>query len=212
MVEKLRTKVKQTEETLEKQQVLITDQEEKVNKALIGARRMQFFALREKKKLESNGDENEDPDRDPTPEELEEIEIEHPSKEVKFYKAKIEAKQKKINAERSKRSITEVDPAVAREKYLRAKQDLDSKMAQINAIDQATESLKIDLKDRKKRWRQFRSHIAQMTNLSFDEFLGKKGSGGEVEFDYEGQKMNLIVRKVCAPLNRILASNSSRDV
>jgi flagellar motility protein MotE (MotC chaperone) len=93
------------------------------------------------------------------------------------------AKQKKIETERSRRSITEADPAVAREKYLRAKQDLDSKMEQIRAIDQATSALETDLRERKKRWRQFRSHIAQMTNLSFDEFLGKKGSSGEIEFD-----------------------------
>ena len=121
---------------------------------------MQFFANRESKKLNTNDDpeaEEEDPDRDPTEEELHEIETEYPEKEVKFYKAKIEAKQKKIASERSKRSITEVDPAVAREKYLRAKQDLDSKMVQINAIDEATTALKTDLRDRKKRWRQFRS-------------------------------------------------------
>lgn len=188
--------MKQTEETLEKQQVIITDQQEKVNKALLGARRMHFFALREKRKLDGEqGDTDDDPNREPTSEELEQIEIVYPDKDMKFYKAKLEAKQKKISTERAKRSITEADPAVAREKYLRAKQDLDSKMEQITAISEATKALEADLKERKKRWRQFRSHIAQMTNMSFDEFLGKKGASGIVEFDYDNKKMNLIVQK-----------------
>ena len=34
-----------------------------------------------------------------------------------------------------------------------------------------------------------------MTNMSFDEFLGKKGASGIVEFDYDNKKMNLIVQK-----------------
>ena len=42
-VEKLRVKVQQCEETLGQQQVLIANHEEKVSKALQGARRMQFF-------------------------------------------------------------------------------------------------------------------------------------------------------------------------
>ena len=155
-------------------------------KHLHGARRMHFFSLREMKKAEASGDQdvdNEDANREPTDEELQQIEIVYPDKDFKHYKSKLDTKQKKIQTERSKRGVVEVDPAVAREKYLRAKKDLDSKMEQINAIEEATNALQIDLKDRKKRWRQFRSHIAQMTNLSFDEFLNKKGASGEVEFD-----------------------------
>ena len=166
--------------------MIITDQEEKVSKALHGARRMHFFYLREKNKAELSGDPqvgNEEANKEPTDEELEQIETVYPDKEFKHYKSKLDTKQKKIQTERSKRGVLEVDPAVAREKYLRAKKDLESKMDQIEAIGEATTALEIDLKDRKKRWRQFRSHIAQMTNLSFDEFLNKKGSSGEVEFD-----------------------------
>jgi hypothetical protein len=161
--------VQQCEETLELQKVKIADHEEKVNKALIGARRMQFFANREVSKLNASEDQEgadgDDANRDPTHEELEEIEIVNPDKDVKHYQAKLATKQKKIQTERSKRSIIELDPAVAREKYLRAKQDLDSKMQQINAIDAATKALETDLRERKRRWRQFRTHIAQMTNM-----------------------------------------------
>lgn len=105
--------------------------------------------MRERSKLNGeNEGGDEDANREPTDEELEEIEPVCPEKDSKHYKAKLVAKQKKIETELS----------VAREKYLRAKQDLDSKMEQINAIDQATAALEIDLKERKKRWRQFRSH------------------------------------------------------
>jgi hypothetical protein len=185
-VEKLRVKVQQCEETLRQQQVLIDNHEEKVSKALHGARRMHFFYVREKNKLDCGGDAeggDEEANREPTDEELEEIEPVCPGKDSKHYKAKLVAKQKKIETERSLRSITELDPAVAREKYLRAKQDLDSKMEQINAIDQATSALEIDLRERKERWVIFRSHIAQMTNICFDDFLGRKGSSGVIEFD-----------------------------
>lgn len=182
----LRNKVEQLVDTLEKQQTVIADQEENVNKALRVARLITFHYERDKAKLGGSTDQGEveeDANRDPTEEDLEGVGYYETDKDSKHYKAKVNAKQKRIEAERSKRSITEVDPAVAREKYLRAKKDLDSKMEQINAIDEITKSLEIDLKERKKRWRQFRSHIAQMTNISFDEFLNKKGASGEIEFD-----------------------------
>ena len=71
-------------------------------------------------------------------------------------------------------------------------------LEQINAIELNTKALSKDLKDRKKRWRAFRSHIAELTNLGFDDFLNKKGSAGEVEFDHEGGQLNLVVQKVCS--------------
>ena len=103
---------------------------------------------------------------------------------------------KKIEKEKEKRNLSESDPAVARDKYFRAKKDLDGKMKQINEIEANTKELKKDLQGRKKRWRQFRGHISELTNLGFDEMLNKKGSSGEVEFDHESKQLNLTVQKV----------------
>ena len=92
--------------------------------------------------------------------------------------------------------MRESDPAVVRDKYFLAKQDLDSKMEQINAIEQNCKLLEKDLSHCRKRWRQFCSHIAEMTNLSFDKFLNKKGSAWEVQFNYEEVKLNFVMQKV----------------
>ena len=56
--------------------------------------------------------------------------------------------------------------------------------------------LQNDVKERRRRWIDFRSHIAQMTSISFDDFLQKKGSAGQVEFDHDNEQLNLIVQKV----------------
>ena len=88
------------------------------------------------------------------------------------------------------------DPAVVRDKYFLTKQDLDSKMKQMIAIERNCKLLEKDLSHRRKKWRQFCSHIAEMTNPSFDKFLNRKGSTGEVQFNHEGGKLNLVVQKV----------------
>jgi hypothetical protein len=48
-------------------------------------------------------------------------------------------------------------------------------MDQHHDIDQATAALEITLKERKSRWMQLSSHLAQMPNLSFHVFLEEKG-------------------------------------
>ena len=111
-----------------------------------------------------------------------------------FYKTNAAVMEKKIEKERL--NLSESDPAAARDNYLRAKKDLDLKMEQIDAIEHSTNELRKDLKSRTTRWRQFRSHIAELTNIGFDEQLSKKGSAGEIEFDHENKQLNLVVQKV----------------
>lgn len=76
---------------MRQQQVLLADQEEKVSKALRGARQMHFFYMRERAKLEANDDQgiNDNSNREPTDEELEQIETVYPDKDSKHYKAKV---------------------------------------------------------------------------------------------------------------------------
>ena len=84
---------------------------------------------------------------------------------------------------------------------------MDEKLTQIKTIEGNVDSLKTDLHSRKKRWRQFRSHIADMTNTCFDGFLDKKGSTGEVEFDHDKGQLNLVVQK-----DRKDESSQTKDV
>jgi flagellar motility protein MotE (MotC chaperone) len=148
---------------------------------------------------EANGGElppGEEVELEPTEEDLEGIEIVEVPNDSKYYKTKLQSKLKKIEQEKKRRNMSESDPAVARDKYFRAKKDLDSKMELINMIESNVAALTDDLKERRKRWRQFRGHIAEQTNLGFDEFLNKKGSAGEVVFDHENKTLDLVVQKV----------------
>lgn len=201
-LDKVRAKVEQMQAAVNQQECIVSEIKGKVNEALAGAQKMQFSYNRDARMYqlkEKNGGElppGEEVELEPTNEDLEGIEIVEPPNDSKHYKSKLQNKLKKIEQEKQRRNMSESDPAVARDKYFRAKKDLDSKMKQINMIETNVKALTDDLKERKKMWRQFRGHIAEQTNLGFDEFLNKKGSAGEVEFDHENKRLNLVVQKV----------------
>lgn len=202
-VDRVRAKCEQVEEAVKQQEEAVAEVKGKVADALAAARRIQFLCNREKRSFDlkkDNGGElpagEEVTLEEPTEEELEEIEVVDPGKDSNYWKTKINSKEKKIVTEKQRRNVSESDPAVARDKYFRAKKDVDSKMEQIDAIKANCKALSKDLKERKKRWRQFRGHIAEMTNLGFDELLNKKGSAGSVEFDHDNGKLELVVQKV----------------
>ena len=201
-LDKIRAKVEQMQAGVTEQERVVAEVKSKVNEALAGAQKMQFSYIRDAKMFqlkEANGGElppGEDVELEPTEEDLKGIEILEVPNDSKYYKSKLQSKLKKIEQEKQRRNMSESDPAVARDKYFRAKKDLDSKMEQINMIESNVAALTEDLKERRKRWRQFRGHIAEQTNLGFDEMLNKKGSSGEVEFDHENKTLNLVVQKV----------------
>lgn len=201
MVDKVRAKVEQIEDMVNQQEGVMKEIKSKVADALVGARKMQFTYNRDVRMFQlkkENGGElppEEEVELEPNDNDLDEIEVINPGNNSKFFKAKLQNKLKKIDQEKQRRNMSESDPAVARDKYFRARKDMDSKMQQIEAIAKSTKDLTKDLKDRKSRWRQFRGHIAQMTNLGFDEMLNKKGSAGEVEFDHDNKRLNLVVQK-----------------
>jgi len=116
-------------------------------------------------------------------------------KDPEYYEGKIRRLQKEIEREKDKRQLTETDPEVALEKYIRAKKALDSKLETIDTIEEHVEHLVEDLNNRKKMWRHFRSHISEMTNNNFDEILNRKGSSGKIEFDHKSKALGLVVQK-----------------
>lgn len=202
VVNKCRAKVQEREYALVQQEAVVTQSKEIVANALLGARKVQFATNLEEERLkakEANGGiavrGDDDMNDEPSEEDLEAIEIVVPRHDTKRCQARVASKEKKIETEKKRRNLSEADPAVARDKYLRAKKALDSKMEQIKTIEQNVDMLINDVKERKKRWVLFRSHIAQMTNISFDDFLQKKKSAGQVEFDHESRQLNLIVQK-----------------
>lgn len=203
VVDKCRAKVQERENAVIQQEAVVKQSKDHAAKALLAARKVQFATNREEKKLEaksSNGGVTsvgtDDMIAEPSEQDLESIEIVEPKHNSKQCQSKIASRKKKIADEKQRRNLSEADPAVARDKYLRAKKDLDSKMEQIKTIEENVKMLQNDVKERRRRWIDFRSHIAQMTSISFDDFLQKKGSAGQVEFDHDNEQLNLIVQKV----------------
>lgn len=88
--------------------------------------------------------------------ELEDIEPIDVTKDATFYQHKIDKARREIEREKSKKNLQNRDSVTCYENYLRAKQDLDSKMIQIEKINENIEHLKTDLSDRKKKWKAFR--------------------------------------------------------
>lgn len=201
-LEKKRAKVEQMQEIITKQanhvQKLVADRDNALQKARTLHYRREF-AKKKKDELEENG-EKRPPATDassvePSEDELLSIEPVQPPKEAAFYRSKIERAKARIEKEKQRRRLTESDPEVAFEKYMRAQNDLDANMQQIHAIDENVELLAQDLRDRRKRWKQFRKHIADMSNITFNEILNRKGSSGSIEFNHEDKTLDLVVQK-----------------
>lgn len=203
-------KLERTRSKLEQMNGILTAQEANVQKfekerdaALRKARQFHYRRDEERKRKEEeeeNQDEltppsTEELTSDPTEEELEAIEPVQTKKEAAFYQSKIERAKKKIEDEKRRRRLTESDPQVAFEKYMRAQTDLDGNMKQIEAIDENVGLLTADLKNRRKKWRLFRQHIVDMTNDTFNDILNRKGSSGELEFDHSEGTLDLVVQK-----------------
>ena len=213
VVDKCRAKVQERENSVVQQEAVVEDVKQNVANCLLAARRVQFDTNREIKVFEAkqkNGGATvagieEDLNFSPSDEDLASlIDIQEAKYDAKKCQSRVTNKLKKIENERLRRNLSEVDPAVARSKYLRAKKNLDSKMKQIDAIDENVNMLLADMKERRRRWKEFRGHIAQMTNISFDDFLQKKNASGQIEFDHENQQLNLIFQKVNSAIVVIL--------
>jgi len=205
-VEKKRAKLQQITEVREKQKEVVQEATEKKDESLLKARLMTHKTKqdREKKKraeeAQAGDGEQQTREEDTTAtqlldSELVNIEPVSTKKEPSYYKARIERAVKQIERERERRQMSERDPVVALEKFQRAKKSLDAKLIQIETIEKNVNALISDIKERKKRWKLFRAHIAFTTNITFDEMLNKKGSSGQIEFLHEDRRLKLVVQK-----------------
>ena len=194
-VEKKQKKLKQIEEMFTQQKAKAADSASQLEEWTTKARQLAFDLQEEKKQKEAQQNGEQYDPREATPEDLDQIEPEETRKSVDYYQTKIEHSEKKIEKEKQKRALTESDPEVAFMKYMRAKKDLDDKVEQSERIKATIDDLTEDARDRRKRWKQFRSHIQQTTGAIFDEILNKKGSSGTLEFDHNDGTLNLAVQK-----------------
>jgi chromosome segregation ATPase len=207
-LERKRDKVKELENICEKQEARIKEIKGDVKNFLMKARVFTFHRQVRDEQEEADGEEVDSQlSQDPTDEELKAIPITDTDKEPTYYETRMKRAEKKIEQEKKRRNATKDDPAVAYQKYTRAKTILASRQENIEKIDKTSSILKEDVAKRKKRWRQFREHIAMMTDTRFDEVLNRKGSSGQIDFDHKTKELNLIVQKDSADAN-----SQQRDV
>eukprot|EP00814_Leptocylindrus_danicus_P018555 CAMPEP_0116018644 /NCGR_PEP_ID=MMETSP0321-20121206/8768_1 /TAXON_ID=163516 /ORGANISM="Leptocylindrus danicus var. danicus, Strain B650" /LENGTH=1217 /DNA_ID=CAMNT_0003489071 /DNA_START=198 /DNA_END=3851 /DNA_ORIENTATION=- len=188
VVDKLRVKTSKLEESLHLQTQIVNDLKARSDESLSAARKIQWHVDQNRGEGASGVT--------PSDEELANMfPIMEVDRDPDYYKARIDRGEKQLERERQKRALSERDPEVLKDKYDRARNDLKIKMDFVGKIEENIVGLKKDLKERRKRWKQFRKHIGDLTNCTFDEMLNKKGSSGMIEFDHHDQTLNLIVQK-----------------
>ena len=206
-IEKRRQKVKQYEEILEKHEERAKKFKADVQKYLRAAKRLTYKRLLEEKEAfqhdgqEGHESQKSDSTQGPSDEELDAISIVDTDREPAYFEARITRTKKKIELERKRKDLSNELPAAAYQKYVRAKKTLENKLERIAEIEQTCEMLSADLQERKKRWRQFRSHIAKVTDMKFDRILNLKGSSGELDFRHKERTLQLVVQKDSADSN-----------
>ena len=131
----------------------------------------------------------------PTEEELDAIEPIEVPKEAGYYEAKMNKWKEKITNEKKRRNVTKEDPAVAYEKWIRAKDDYENKKANSNGIEDMIDSSKNDLDKRDSLWRKLRGYLERNTAMKFDSLLEMNGYEGTVQFDHDSGALDLQVSK-----------------
>ncbi|GMI25107.1 hypothetical protein TeGR_g348, partial [Tetraparma gracilis] len=132
---------------------------------------------------------------EPTEEEIAAVEPVSATKDPSFYSTKAEKAAERVKKEMARRSMSEVDPVAVFDKYTRAKKNLADKMHAVKKTEENLAALKADVKERRRKWKSMRKHIARLTNSTFDEMLQKKGSAGVVEFDHADKTLKICVQK-----------------
>ena len=194
-LEKARRKVAQYNELCEKHQQKVDEVKSVADGLLLTARTVHYrFDAAEKSRNEGSNPETA-VKKEPTAEDLEEIEIPELNKTPADYESKIRREKKKLEEERSRRKLSTEDPTVAFEKYERAKTDLASKLSQITELDTKLTELSRDLRKRERKFSKFQETLTEKTNSKFSTLLGLNKYCGQLEFDHENSKLDLNVQK-----------------
>jgi chromosome segregation ATPase len=196
-IEKKRKKLEQYQQTVAKHQEKCDKLSAERDSTLETARKLHYRLTLRKKVAEEKQEGNSEVDisAEPTQEDMEAIEPLQMQKETGYYQSRIDRFKEKIKEERQRRKVSREDPSVAYEKYIRAKRDLEGKVKRDQEIDKKVAELSGDMKERKKRWRQFRTHLDKKTGVKFDEMLSLNKYAGSLDFDHKANTLDLCVQK-----------------
>ena len=160
-IEKREAKLKQAERGCEEQAAATAKAVKAKDTILEKSKILELRAKRAEENSEQSSLKKEDRPQDGnsefTEEELNAVEPQLVRKEPDWYNHKISRMKKEIEREKQRRNLTESDPEVAFEKFKRAKKALDTKMAEMDRIEENKEKLITDVKNRKSKWKEFRS-------------------------------------------------------
>lgn len=189
-VAKKRAKVEKLQKEVDRVTEDLKALEEKSEKHLGKARRLQF----DYNALQVKEETGQASSQEATPEALEEIQP--PANftgDSEGLQARIVKTREKIREESEKKKLG--DEVEAYEKYVRAKKVLDGQRAQVTEIDDKVGELHKDLQARKSRWASFRKHLSKKTGQKFSTILSLNKYSGKVDFDHGNQTLDLQVSK-----------------
>jgi structural maintenance of chromosomes protein 6 len=207
-IEKKRRKLSQYKEavaSLENQiHAILADREKSLTKARTLHFRYEQSVKAEKETSEDGDDgenggdvalEAEEAKAEPADDDLQAIEPQRVNHEPKYYEVRLQKIEEKIQKERARRNVSREDRSVVYERYVRARTDLNAKMKVMDEADQKIEEMEKDVAQRRKRWQQFRKHLAKIIGLKFGQMLTMNKYNGTLQFDHHAGTLDLAVQK-----------------
>lgn len=126
MIDKKKKKVDKYREIISVRSAKIEDLETEREELLKQARILKYRLEAETRRRESSDGimrDDDEAEREPTDEDLEQIETVQVARESEYYAAKIKKSKERVEAEKRRRKISNEDPNVAYEAYNRAKEE-----------------------------------------------------------------------------------------
>lgn len=132
---------------------------------------------------------------DPTEEDLAAIEEVNPDQDEQFFEARIKRMKDKLEKEREKRKVRGESMEEAFQAYISAQEEIHGRNQEVESLAVKIASIEEDLKARNKRWKQFRRHLQDKTDIKFSEMLDLNKYTGKLDFNHETETLDLCVQK-----------------
>jgi len=195
-IESRRQKLDKVTEVLKTTEEKLFKEKKEVNKLLVQAKTI-YWKYNSARQPSSDSQEEElsQDSEEPTPEELEKVDVLNPEKTTEQLESSIKKTEQKIEAEKKKRNLNRESPSDAMEKYKRAMGTLSQKRELVSETKDKLYVLEEDLAERRKKWRKFRKFLEKSTGSKFRELLAVNNYNGSSSFDHESKTLSVAVSK-----------------
>ena len=174
-IQKRRNKLEQAEAAMMEFANVVKEKEENANETLRKSKTLKIQAgiatennLRRSRRADGDQDNPELQDENEISEEqMDAVEIEVVGREPEYFTSKITRMNREIETARARRNLTERDPEAALDKFLRAKQAMDTKLYQMDKVEENKVALVKDRRAREKLWTTFRGQSLSLHHFCF---------------------------------------------